>query len=221
MMLEVLDEAWLPPRLVGRQEQLRKLAALIAAGGVCAVVGQAGTGKTTLVRMVVRDAVGGVVWVDCGRRTSYSAIAAALAARHARVVVLDDFTLARRDAKLWSMVARLGREGSVVLTAHPSVRAELIAHGVTRIVDMPPYNAEELFVILLDRVIEGGLAVDDEALEVIARRVGWPEGPGSARIALRALRTALELAGGRAGREHAEAALELLSIAPPEGATNK
>jgi len=98
----------------------------------------------------------------------------------------------------------------VVLIAHPSVRGEL--RGALTI-EMPPYTAGELYEILEDRVAQGDLPVSDSVLRFIAERLGYPRGSGSARLAIRALRRAVELAlPGPASLRHAEAALALLQL---------
>jgi len=201
--LEVLSEAYLPPRLAAREDRLR---ALRAAEGLVAIVGPAGAGKTTLARLAFPDAL----WVDCGLTPSYASIRASLRGfTGGRAVVLDDFTLAHRTPQLWELVLRLSRSGRVVLVAHPSIRGELAG---AQLVEMPPYSAEELYLILEDRALQGELPVTDKVLRFIAEKVGYPKGSGSARLALRALRYALQAAQGPVSLRHAELAFSLLEL---------
>jgi len=209
---EVLSESYLPSRLVGREDRLQLLK-LAPPQGLVAVIGPAGTGKTTLARL----AFPGAVWVDCGVHGSHAGVYGALRrsglreGTTGRTVVLDDFTLAHRTPELWDLVLRLSERNRVVLVAHPSIRGEL--RGAPLLVEMPPYSAEELYLILEDRALQGELPVADKVLRFIAEKVGYPRGSGSARLALRALRLAFQAAQpGPVSVRHAELALAFLRL---------
>lgn len=222
MRLEVLTPEWTPPRLVHREDKPGELKRALKKGRVL-VVGPCGTGKSTLVKL----ALGETLRVDCSRARSAASVAARLAALagvrtrrlsvalsrllelEPQIIVLDDFTLARKDRSMILLLERLERRHVIVLVVHPHA---LRAPGVEgEAVIMPPYSAEELYGILENRVAAGGLPVSEEALWAIAEGLGHPHGPGSARLAIAALRRALELAS-RDGRpevleRHAEVAL--------------
>ncbi len=207
MEVRVLSESWLPPRLRFREEKVGALASALREHSVVAVVGPSGVGKSTLVRLALPRAV----IVDCSVKRSYSSIVREVARQlnirartlataveellelEGAVVVLDDYTLARRSRRLVELVEYLGKRNAVVLVGHPSIRGELAGLAGTTI-DMPPYSAEELYGILEDRVVAGQLPVSEEALWEIASRLGLPKGPGSARLAITLLRLALKLA---------------------------
>jgi len=53
---EVLSESYLPQRLVGREDRLQLLK-LAPPQGLVAIIGPAGTGKTTLAKLAFPDAV--------------------------------------------------------------------------------------------------------------------------------------------------------------------
>lgn len=227
MRLEVLSEAWLPPRLLFREDRVRELEEVGGSCGVVAVVGPSGVGKTTLVRMAFPRAP----LIDCSlKRTYYSVVREAarllglpqsplpvtvdrILEIGGKTVILDDYTLAKRTQRLTSLVKKLAERNRVVLVCHPSIKAELVGLAETTI-EMPPYSKEELYAILEDRVVAGELPVSEEALEVISGKVGYPEGSGSARLAILILRKALELAAEKKDPEvlavHVEAALKLL-----------
>jgi len=204
---EVLSESYLPSRLVRREDKLQTLRAT-PPQGLVAIVGPAGTGKTTLAKLAFE----GAAWVDCGVHGSHAGVYGALRrsglreGSTGRTVVLDDFTLAHRTPELWDLVLRLAEMNRVVLVVHPSVRGEL--RGAPLLVEMPPYSAEELYQILEDRALQGELPVTDKVLRFIAEKLGYPRGSGSARLAVRALRYALQAAQpGPVSVRHAELAL--------------
>jgi len=203
---EVLSESYLPSRLVRREDRLQLLR-LAPPQGLVAIIGPAGTGKTTLARLAFPDAV----WVDCGVHGSHAGVYGALRRSGLREkagvsVVFDDFTLAHRTPELWDLVLRLSERNRVVLVVHPSVRGEL--RGAPLLVEMPPYSGEELYLILEDRALQGELPVTDKVLRFIAEKLGYPRGSGSARLAVRALRYALQAAQpGPVSVRHAELAL--------------
>jgi len=208
---EVLNESYLPSRLVGREDRLQALRAT-PPQGLVAVFGPAGTGKTTLARLAFE----GAVWVDCGVHGSYPNVVKTLRRSGLREkagvsVVFDDFTLAHRTPELWDLVLRLSERNRVVLVVHPSIRGEL--RGAPLLIEMPPYSAEELYLILEDRALQGELPVADKVLRFIAEKVGYPRGSGSARLALRALRLAFQAAQpGPVSLRHAELAFALLRL---------
>jgi len=209
---EVLSESYLPSRLVGREDRLQLLK-LAPPQGLVAVVGPAGTGKTTLARLAFPDAI----WVDCGVHGSYPNIVKTLRrsglreGTTGRTVAFDDFTLAHRTPELWDLVLRLSERNRVVLVVHPSVRGEL--RGAPLLIEMPPYSGEELYLILEDRAVQGNLPVTDRVLRFIAEKLGYPKGSGSARLAIRALRLAFQAAQpGPVSVRHAELALALLRL---------
>jgi len=155
--------------------------------------------------------------VDCGVHGSYPNIVKTLRRSGLRdseagtTVVFDDFTLAQRTPQLWDMVLRLAEMNRVVLVVHPSIRGEL--RGAPLLVEMPLYSAEELYLILEDRALQGDLPVTDKVLRYIAEKLGYPRGSGSARLAVRALRLAFQAAQpGPVSVRHAELALALLRL---------
>jgi len=199
--LSVLSAGWIPPSLVCRESKVETARKLIREGAL-AVIGPSGVGKTTLARMAFPDAI----IVDCTLRrraqsiARYIALSMGIKARRfgdalnaireaeARLVVLDDFTLAFRNREMRLLLRALEKH-LVVFIAHPSIRYELFEYSI---LEMPPYSAAELYRILEPRAASGRLPVEEGALWEIARLVGWPKGPGSARLALYVLRLCLE-----------------------------
>jgi len=224
MRAEVLSDSWLPPRLRCREGKVEELLMALEESREAVIVGPSGVGKSTLVRLALLEAV----VVDCSvRRTAASigrALAAGLglkwgglprlkedlAALEPRTIVFDDYTLARRTRGLLALLGAARSGHRVVLVVHPSARHAPGVRGPA--VEMPPYSAEELFAIMEDRVIEGRLPASEDCLWEIARSLGYPHGPGSARLAIATLREALKLAPGEAVAEHAKTALALLHL---------
>ena len=225
MNVRVLDEGWLPPKLVCREEKVEELKRLILSEGYAAILGPSGVGKSTLVKL----AAPGSLIIDCSERRTYASILR-YAARELNIgarqlklieeeviasgvlIVLDDFTLAHRDKRLRSLVDRLRDRGGLVIVGHPSIRSELIDYPL---LEMPAYTTEEIYSILEDRVVLANLPVSEEALKVISSRVGRPRGPGSARLAIVALKEAIKLAvkeGTEVTERYAALALRMLEL---------
>ncbi len=233
--MKVLSESWLPPRLRFREEKIDVLSSTLSEQGVATVVGPSGVGKSTLVRLALH----GAVIVDCCTKRTAASIGRELAKKlnlpwrglvvlkeelaelEPATVVLDDYTMAQKTKELLDLLSVIRARHRVVLVVHPSARYAPGVEGPA--VEMPPYAAEELYGILEDRVVAGQLPVSEEALWEISNRLGLPKGPGSARLAITALRLALVIAMQRHDPEvtskHANAALleiaSRVTVEPP------
>lgn len=192
MGLEVLEERWTPPVLVGRMDRVRLIARLVAEGRRVAVIGVSGAGKSTAVRKGLGLVGVDAVWIDCSSNRSYYTVRRKISNGWN---VLDDYTLAKRDRNMRALISRI----KAVVIVHPwHTYPEL--QGYEK-VEMPPYNSQELYDIMADRVVRGDLDVDEDSLAYISEVVGHPRGPGSARIALQLLKLSLELGGGKTNIE--------------------
>jgi len=68
-----------PPGLIGRDDELAALSAMLAQPGCVTLVGPAGVGKTTLARALAARATQGAVWVDLSPLTDGAQLVAAVA----------------------------------------------------------------------------------------------------------------------------------------------
>lgn len=226
MSLSVLSEDWLPPRLRYREAKVQELRELAVEGAV--IVGPSGVGKSTLVRMALPEAI----TVDCGSARTAASIAARISVamglrsrrlgdvlrelreRPPHTIVLDDYTLARRNRSTVSLVRVLANYHRLVLVVHPHALNSPGVFGT--VLRMPPYTPRELQGILEDRVVKGALPVSEEAIAAVSSALGSPQGPGSARLALTVLRETLRLCLRSGDREvtpkHVAQALALLGL---------
>lgn len=194
MDMEVLGQNWLPPRLLYREYILEKLEELLREKAKTAIRGISGVGKTTLVKSALKNLGAEYTWIDCSSTRTYSSLIRRLRTRRG-VVVIDDYTLAKRDARVRSLIKKVAH----VVVIHPwTTFPELEEFTV---LEMKPYNPQELYDIMADRVLYGRLNVDEESVKYIADTIGYPSGIGSAKIALQLLKLSLEHGGGEANIE--------------------
>ena len=225
----------LPPsanELIGRREDLERVAVALAHGRLVTLTGRGGTGKTSLALAAASDALehfpGGVWWVALAATTADRVLSTIAAAVHAEI--------GRDDAPLDALVRRFDGRGETLLVLDnlehlleigpqlvqlveraPEVRilatsqAPLrIAGEVTVLVEpLTPAPALALFDRIVARVrVTGGLRDDEsaDASEICRRLDGLP--------------LAIELAAGRVSlltvrqlRERVEASLRVVSHA--------
>lgn len=225
MKADVLSEDFIPSRLVRREDMLDKVVDMMNKHSVVVIEGVSGVGKTTLVRMLERKMGRQVsfIYVDCSMCRTYPGILSrigevigvrrsvldALLSRSKSVIVLDDFTLVVNRQTI-RFIERIKKKHKVILVVHPWVSLPLSSFGK---VSMPPYSREELIDIITDRVLSGNLSrVSDEAVERVSYALGFPRGPGSARLALLVLREAIKLTDGEVLTTHVDKVMEILGL---------
>jgi len=165
----------LPRRLLFRERQLEEAVRLIERRESFVVTGPFGTGKTTLVRMALSRTTVPHVFVECMNCRTYTCIKRRL--DPGRLVVLDDYSLVRRTPELAFLVSSLPFK---IATVNTGFTAEEL--GKLRVIEMPPYTKQEIFEILVERVVEANLRAEDREIEKCAEK-GRMAG-GNVRVAL-------------------------------------
>jgi Cdc6-like AAA superfamily ATPase len=165
----------LPKRLLFRERQLEEAVALLKARESFAVRGPFGTGKTTLLRIALSKVAVPHVYVECMHCRTYSCIRRRV--DHAKLVVLDDYSLAYRSPELSFLVSRIPLK---VVVVNKSLDMEELKN--LKMIEMPPYTRQEVTEILAQWVAELRLRVSDEQVEACADK-GYRAG-GNVRVAL-------------------------------------
>ncbi len=114
----MVDNPFIPQRLIGRQAELQQVSAILAADGDLLLAGVPGIGRRTLIRWAAKHSGARVVEIDCLRATSCDRF----------LQLLAEGLVAAFDSNEQSLIQRWSQDQPVVLESSSSGRAMLVWH---------------------------------------------------------------------------------------------